>query len=124
MPLPYLAAFRKRYLEVSAAIWLWLDNVLSVFSDKNKGKFADGLSDTQVKTLWEGIEANLPDGITAADARSIMDPDDVKCMRILAPVQHQGSNMQKRLADMKKPSYGKPIHPAHGKWFISYYVSI
>ena len=112
----FIAALRKRYFEISSAIWLWLDNVLNAYSINNREIFnKNGLTNEQVDQLWLGIEANLPIGITKDDAKAIIDPNDLQNLRVLAPLQYKGTNLKAHLLELKKPSSGHYVHQNHSK---------
>jgi len=110
-----IAVLRKRYLEVAAALWNFLDMDWDAFSPKFKSKHPDGLSDEEIKSLWHGASGYLPLGISCEEAKQIVDPDDVKHMRIISHIQVEGRSLQKELGTLKMKSSGKNIHPYEGK---------
>jgi hypothetical protein len=83
----------------------------------NKAKFKDGLSEAHLSELWQGISANLPASMTVDEARSIVDPENVRTMTLPVPTQYQGRALRAKVErDKKYPTGGKPpINPHHGK---------
>lgn len=119
--------FRRKYFQAVSAIWLYFDKVMDGFGE-NKSKFKfDGtknkykdkirLSDEHLEELWQGIAANLPPDMSVEDARSIVDPDDVRHMRFPVPTQYQGTALQRKLTADKSVSSGKEVNEHHGKFF-------
>lgn len=126
-------AFRKKYFQVVAALWLYFDTVMDGHGP-NKASFkdAEGLKPTYMDQLWSGVAANLPPDISVEEAKAIVDHDDVVHMRLPVPTQYQGRALREKLEGEKKVSSGHPINAEHGKnrsnkntsYFCHYIISL
>jgi hypothetical protein len=107
--LEYFKRFRWTYFTVTQALWKHFDQVWDGYGVDDETKRIDltqGLTEAQVNELWEAVEKELPGTITIDTAKGIVDADDVKHVRFLAPTYYKGRRLQQALDHQKQNSQG------------------